>query len=371
MASGGIGHRLIAGRQEIIEEWLRRISAIPALAKLPPAALVDHMPEFLHELAVASLGDSVAARRAYERLISGHALQRLGFGVELATLLEEYAVLRQVVLGYLLRGPSPESVRDPLLEVDRALDLAIGASVRAFAARRDEVREQFVSMLGHDLRGPLQALILGAENILRQPDCTAPMHARAATAIRRSAERMNRLVSDLVDFARGQLGGGIPAVPVTCDMGELCREVADELRTAHPERSIAVTATGDLVGSWDRDRLVQAMVNLVANAVQHGRDPIEIRAFEARDRQAVTTEIHNSGPPIPEDAIPRLFEPFRPGGGAPRRGLGLGLFIVQQIALAHGAECIVRSTEASGTTFSIEWPRSPLSEVSRPYQRRA
>jgi signal transduction histidine kinase len=173
----------------------------------------------------------------------------------------------------------------------------------------------------------------------------------------------------MIDFARGQLGGGIPAVPVTCDMGEVCHEVVDELQIAHPGRELSVETSGDLKGSWDRDRLIQALSNLVSNALIHGRDPITVCAFEAPDHEAVTTEVHNAGPPIPAELIPTLFEAFRHGRTDARGGLGLGLFIVQQIALAHGGDCRVRSSEAEGTTFSIEWPRAPLAEVPRPYQQ--
>lgn len=363
-----IGRRLIALRTEIVEEWRHRVAALPGLARLPPSAIVDHLPEFLYELAYASSGSSEATRRAYERLISGHTLQRLGFGVELATLLEEYAVLRQVILAHLLRAGPAELHQDDLLQLDRTLDLAIVGSVRTFAARRDELRDQFVGMLAHDLRSPLQALIVGAETILRQADCGVPAHERAAAAIRRSAERMRRLISDVIDFARGQLGGGIPAIPVTCDMGEVCREIVDEMRVVHPARALTVVASGDLIGSWDRDRLLQALSNLVSNALIHGSDPIEIRAFEDAERQAVTTEVRNAGPPIPEEMMPGLFDPFRRGKAAKPGGLGLGLHIVQQIALAHGAECRVRSSAGEGTTFSIRWPRAPLTEVPRPYQ---
>jgi signal transduction histidine kinase len=363
-----IGRELVASRAEIIEDWRRRIAELPELRRLPDSAIVDHMPEFLYELARAIVGDPDATQQVYERIISGHALQRLGFGVSLATLLEEYAALRQVILAHLLRAAPVESLREELLELDRTLELAIGGSIRAFAAQRDEQREHFISVLGHDLRGPLQALSMGAENILRRPDCGEPLHARAAAAMRRSAERMGRLISDVIDFARGKLGGGIPSVPQTCDMGEVCREVVDELLVAHPDRQLSLLLDGDLVGSWDRDRVVQAIANLVANALAHGADPITVRAFVAPDRQTVTTEVHNHGPAIPPEMIPHLFDAYRRGKTSAPGGLGLGLYIVQQIALAHGGECFVRSTEEEGTTFSIQWPRAPLGEVPRPYQ---
>jgi signal transduction histidine kinase len=166
---------------------------------------------------------------------------------------------------------------------------------------------------------------------------------------------MGRMISDLVDFSLGELGGGIPCVPETADLGEICREAVDGLRASHPERAIALEATGAFIGSFDHDRVAQVISNLVTNAVVHGGDPITIRVHEASDH--VVTEVHNLGTAIAAEALPSLFDPFRRGPRARRGGLGLGLYIVQQIALAHGATCIVDSTNDHGTTFRIAWPR--------------
>jgi signal transduction histidine kinase len=354
--------RLLASRDEITEEWLQRVAAFPELQRLSKAAVLDHMPEFLSELAGADAEDPAATRRACERLITGHALQRLGFGVSVSTLLDEYSALREVLLHHLLRAVPAGGDPADILEIERMLDLSISESIRMFAAQRDEVRQQLIGVLGHDLRGPLQALLGGAEKILRQPGCGVPAHAHAAAAIRNTAERMSRLIADIIDFTLGQLGRAIPAFPVVCDMGEVCREVVDELRVAHPDRMLSVVTEGNLIGSWDRDRVVQAISNLVSNALIHGSDPITLRAFEDPDREAVTTEVHNAGPPIPAELIPHLFDAYRRGKPA-GNGLGLGLYIVQQIAHAHGGACTVRSSEREGTTFSIRWPRTMLAEA--------
>jgi signal transduction histidine kinase len=354
-------------RERITNQCLEAIAKIPEVAHLPKAGLVDHMPEFLLELSNWVSGDRQAAERAYLHLAQGHALQRLGHGVDLGPLLVEYQLLREVLLTELGTIVDPKG----LVDINRALDLAISESVKRFAMHREEIRERFVSILGHDLRNPLMALTLAAETILTTPDCTQPAHARLASAIRKGGERMGRMIGDLVDFALGQLGGGIPAVPQTCDMGDICREAVDELRATHSDRDIKLTSKGHLVGSFDRDRVVQVISNLVANALVHGNDPITVRVFEAPDRQHIVTEVHNEGPPIPVETQKMLFDPFRRGAKAKRGGLGLGLYIVQQIALAHGAICTVESLpENGGTTFRIRWPRAPLGEVARPYQEK-
>lgn len=358
-------------RAQITEAWRKRVSTLPNVSRIPSPSVADHIPEFLHELATWLAGKTESPSQAYGRLVQGHALQRLSYGISLATLLDEYMILREVILTELLAVESDADVRAALVDVNLALDGAIAQSVHAFAARREEVRERFVSILGHDLRNPLQALMLGAEQILANPACGQPAHARLASAIHRGADRMARMIRDLVDFALGHLGGGIPTVLATCDMGEICRECVDELRAAHPDRTLALSVRGDLKGSWDRDRVLQLISNLVSNALVHGHDPISVKVWEEADREAVVVAVHNGGPPIPADAVPTLFEPFRRGAKASRGGLGLGLYIVNQIALAHGATVEVTSTVEEGTMFTLRWPRTPLTVVPRPDQPQA
>ena len=354
---------IVEHRAQITSIWRRRAETIPEIASLPPGVLVDHLPEFLHELARWVDGEREARDRAYLHLTQGHAMTRLGHGVDLGTLLVEYQILREVLLTEILANVPTDA--NGIVGVNRALDLAVSEAVRRFALHRDEIRERFIGILGHDLRNPLMALTLAAETILATPNCTQPAHARLASAIRKGGDRMSRMISDLVDFALGQLGGGIPAVPQSCDMGEICREAADELRATHPDRDIKLELRGDLRGAFDRDRLVQVISNLVANALVHGHDPIVVRVYESDDRQFVVTDVHNAGPAISAETIATIFDPFRRGAKAKRGGLGLGLYIVQQIALAHGAHCTIESNE-QGTTFRIPWPRAPLDQVSRP-----
>lgn len=363
-ATGDVARFIAKNREQITEVWHARVAKLPDLATLPPSVVVDHLPEFLLELSRWIAGDTEASQRAYVLLVQGHALTRLGHGVGLDTLLAEYQVLRELILEHVLDEAHDD--KRGIIALDRAFDLAFAEAVRRFTMHRDEVRERFVGILGHDLRNPLMALTLAAETILETP-CSQSGHARLAAAIRKGGERMSRMNSDLVDFALGQLGGGIPALPQTCDMADICREAVDEMRATHPDRDIKLDTTGHLAGSWDRDRVIQVISNLVANALLHGEDPIRARAYESDDRQFVITEVTNEGAPIPAELIGGLFDPFRRGARAKKGGLGLGLYIVQQIALAHGARVDVEST-ADGTTFRIAWPRAPLDEVARPDQ---
>jgi PAS domain S-box-containing protein len=218
----------------------------------------------------------------------------------------------------------------------------------------EEARERFIGILGHDLRNPLSAIVTGVE-VLANADPPAPV-ARTIERIRRSASRMDAMIRDVLDFARGRLGGGIPIRPERCDLGRIASEEVDEMKQASPGRVIELEVMGDLSGDWDVDRVEQLLSNLIGNAVRHGSDPIRIAARNAGDHVIVT--VHNRGRPIPAPMLPCLFEPFQQGvspeGSA---GLGLGLYIAREIVHAHRGTIQVSSTEALGTTFTIELPR--------------
>jgi signal transduction histidine kinase len=218
-----------------------------------------------------------------------------------------------------------------------------------------ELREQFIAVLGHDLRNPLFAVNFGAERLLRK-------HSNPATDplvrhILASGQRASQLVEDVLDFARGRMGSGIALHLNDCvDLQEALQQVVAEMQSVHPQRLIHADI-GDLSGVYgDRERLMQLLSNLVANAVHHGNQnsPVYVTAQIERDHLFLT--VKNAGQ-ISEQALPRLFQPFsRPVSGTPQAGLGLGLYIVKQIADAHGAELHVTTHAQYGTQFSFSLP---------------
>jgi signal transduction histidine kinase len=218
-----------------------------------------------------------------------------------------------------------------------------------------ELREQFIAVLGHDLRNPLFAISASAEMLLRKlPDAANLQRARN---ILTSARRATKLVDDVLDFARGALGRGIPVNIEPCpDLADALRHVISEVQSIHPDRTIA-SSIGDLHSvHCDRERVAQLLSNLVANAVAHGDPdgPIDISA-QINEGQFVLS-VKNQGL-IAEDALPHLFRPYsRPASGTPRTGLGLGLYIASQIAQSHGGKLDVVSTEQQGTTFTFSLP---------------
>lgn len=224
-----------------------------------------------------------------------------------------------------------------------------------------ELREQFIAVLGHDLRNPLFAITAGAELLVKRLG-----DARSRTIaehILASGRRATELVRDVLDFARGRLGNGIMVNIQPCpDLDTALRQVASELQRVYPQRVIRLHID-DLSGMCcDRERITQLLSNLLANALNHGdaNSPVDVSA--RIEQQVFTLGVHNQGAPIAPAVMAQLFQPFsRPLDGTPQSGLGLGLYIANQIALAHGGRMEVVSSREAGTLFSL---RLPLDRVA-------
>jgi two-component system sensor histidine kinase/response regulator len=228
--------------------------------------------------------------------------------------------------------------------------------------RRDvalAAKDRDIAMLAHDLQSPLTVIELAAQLQLNE-DYDALRFRSAAGRIARSCGRMTEMIRSLTEYAR--VGhGALPIVQAPMDIGELCEEIVADFRSSHPERAIALSCSGDLEGEWDRDRLYQALSNLIGNALKHGTGMVTVRAMDAGS--AVQIAVHNEGPPIPTEVLPVIFKPFE-RGTLDRTGLGLGLYIVQEIVKAHQGDVSTTSSTDSGTMFSIELPRHGLQTQS-------
>ncbi|WP_394824048.1 ATP-binding protein [Pendulispora albinea] len=237
----------------------------------------------------------------------------------------------------------------------------IGTVLDITERRREvEFRERFVGMLGHDLRQPLSVVNYASETLLKQglPNDSLELVRRVV----RSGDRMNRMIRDLLDFARGRQGGGIPVARKSLDLHELMRHLVDEIATVNPARTIELAVDGDGSGHWDPDRMAQVFQNLLCNAVTYGAADTPIYVVMVEEGRFLETTITNYGPPIPKSELGQLFSPYRRGGRARSaerlpRGLGLGLYIAQEIVLAHGGSIEATSDSDSGTTFTVLLPR--------------
>ncbi|VWX53084.1 HAMP domain-containing sensor histidine kinase [Novosphingobium sp. 9U] len=224
-------------------------------------------------------------------------------------------------------------------------------------------REQFMAMLGHDLRNPLASVQAGVAMLRSKPD-----EERTALILDRmqgSVDRMALLIDDILDFSRGRLGDGIALDFVACDVGALVVQVVDELAAHHPARELVIDCDTEASVFCDPKRVSQLISNLVGNALTHGSpdEPVTVRC--RTDHGVLEISVTNAGDEISPGAQARLFQPFERGGQSDaRHGLGLGLFIAATIAKAHNGELNVTSSPEE-TCFTFAMPRRLL-DAPRP-----
>ncbi|OZI42431.1 hybrid sensor histidine kinase/response regulator [Bordetella genomosp. 5] len=218
------------------------------------------------------------------------------------------------------------------------------------------VNEMFMAVLSHDLRTPLQSITIAATLLQRQID--AARVSSIAGRMLQSSERMARMIEDLLDVTRIRQTGGLTVTPTRLSMQTLVQRTLDEVQTGHPDRLIEMHLDGNPLGTWDGERMCQVLANLVGNAIHHGDPAVPVRVqIDGGAIDRVTVTVSNGGT-IPPDLLPHLFNPFRGGERRPgeHQGLGLGLFIAQQIVITHGG-CIEAGSRDGITSFRVELPR--------------
>ena len=218
------------------------------------------------------------------------------------------------------------------------------------------LREQFIAVLGHDLRTPLSAIRMSADLLETKIEDKRSLNFIAA--IRNSSVRMGVLIENILDFARGRLGGGIPVQrKLVDDLQRTLRMTLEEVQVSHPQATFIHRLDVPTGVYCDALRISQLLSNLLGNAVTHGSisEPIVLNAWAENDEFVIS--LTNQGTPIAPHLIPLLFEPFsRSEAGQRCEGLGLGLYIASQIATAHNGSLSVTSDSESGTCFVARFP---------------
>ena len=228
--------------------------------------------------------------------------------------------------------------------------------LHAEADTRATFAEQMIGIVSHDLRNPISAIQMGAA-LLNDGELSEHQR-RTVERITRATERATGLLGDLLDFTAARLGGGIRVKPVGISLHDVVAETLEELRLANPGREIRQTRTGNGDCYGDGARIAQVVGNLVANAITYGDRLLPIIVMTTTGERC-SVAVHNWGEPIPLEFQSKLFEPMTRGshGSANRtRSVGLGLYIVREIARALGGDATVTSNPVDGTTFLVSWP---------------
>jgi len=256
---------------------------------------------------------------------------------------------------------------DDVIRFNEAIDQALAESITFFSAHVTKSRNLLLGMLSHDLRSPLQTIQMTAQYLRELQSSDDVGHA--AVRLINSGARMQELLDDLIDYNRTELGLGIRVSPkADVDLGAVCAEELDLIRAAYPERTVELHVAGVCRGAWDGGRIQQLVNNLVVNAIHYGDDEqttvVAVRGEEAE----VHISVANAGRTIDRDTLAHLFEPLRRGTAGSRTndaGLGLGLYISNEIAKAHGGGITVTS-EDERTVFAVRLPRHRQDPAGRP-----
>lgn len=255
------------------------------------------------------------------------------------------------------RAWQAENERTQSLEREQQARQAV-ETLEAETRQRADFERQLIGMVSHDLRSPLSAIALTAGGLKRLATDERQQHG--LQRIRQSADRATRLIHDLLDFTRARQGQGIPVERKSADLHELVRTVVAEVRAAHPERAVELTHSGEGAGQWDPHRLEQVVSNLLSNALQYSPSGTGVHVDTQGEGDTVVLRVHNTGTPIPSELLPLLFEPMERGTApvdSASRSIGLGLYIVRHLVLAHAGTVEVHSTPIEGTTFTVRLPR--------------
>jgi signal transduction histidine kinase len=367
-------------REHILVAWEAFARELPAAVSMDVAALRDHAGAMLDTIARdldqaqteqqridKSRGARDAPQDADGNAASLHGLGRAASGFSIESMPAEFRALRASVITLWReeqQHAGPEEL-EAITRFNEAIDQAIAESVARYMREVETTRDRFLAVLGHDLRTPL-GVVLTSSQFLRETADLNDAQRTVVAGMERSGRRMIELVRNLLDLALTRLGSGIPVEPAEMDLGVLVRDVAAEVGASNPGARITVETRGPLGGRWDKERLAQAVTNLVANAVQHGTRDGLIRVAACGDEPGtVTVSVANEGPAIPHDRIAGIFDAMKEtGSGEDRQHLGLGLYIVDKIVEAHAGSVDLHSSDKEGTTVVVSLPRDRVAHPS-------
>lgn len=364
---------ILANLEAILQRWEDFARSLEAGRLMSVAALRNDAEQMLRFIASDMVSEQSGKQQRAKSLGLGpqlpdgqqsaahdHGKARAVEHFSLTEMVSEYRALRASVTQMWLDAVAPDHENIvQLVRFNEAVDQLLAESAVRFTAKLESDSDLFTASVGHDLRNPLNAVLMSAQ-LLRASGTLSDRERNAAVRIEQSVTRIVGMVRDLEDFARTRVGGLLRFELEQCDIGELCRNMTDEIRASHPDRQIVFSQSGDTNVIVDQKRVAQLLSNLVANAIQHGSNDAVVTVRLVGQERFVRIQVHNEGAIEPSE-IKYIFDPLHRGRKTRQQdnpgGLGLGLYIAERIALAHGGSIDVTSSEAAGTEFVVHLPR--------------
>lgn len=342
-----------ARKNAVLASWQREVLRdVAELAQLSERLLVDPVEVVVDRITEWLTGAPDRAE-SLAHAVEAHTVQRFRHGFAIDTVVHEYARLRRCM----------REVSDVPLgtQLDDAVDAATACATKHYLLQREELRDRFIGVLAHDLRSPLACVTMASEILLASE--RTPRERSLLELVLESSDRMQRMVNDVLAWARENAGNTFPIQTSAQDMAMILRQVAQETQLAYGDHAIILDMSGDLRGLLDRDRVHQLITNLVRNAIEHGTGTAYVEAHEAEEGETIILVVRNRGP-FRASSISDITDPFR-RRKRPSNARGLGLYIVDQIARAHGATVEMTAMDED-TAITIRWPtrRRPASVVA-------
>ncbi len=361
---------LYENREQILEEWMKRVKAeVPLARSIDNPILVNTIPLFIAKLAETLCEDAGQESTVdTSNLAQEHGGERARitrYGPD--QLIQEYIILREVIAGKLATLTTLKDRETRIIQT--AIDLAIQEAMNVFFMVHGRIREQFVATLTHDLRNPIGAVKGAAEEIhevLKEKlsDASVADATDLCDRILRSAKRADRMIQDMLDASVVQTGERLNLQLTSCNVADIVAKAVAELPAKMKSRLKVESQPVD--GWWDAEAMQRSVENLVSNAFKYGdaSRPVTVTVGHAHER--VMISVHNFGNPIPSESRENIFQVFRRTESAQKgaaKGWGIGLALARTTAERSGGSLGVESSLEKGTTFTIDVPQD-----SRPYQ---
>lgn len=359
-------------REKILAESSAYARSLPALDDASLAVLRDHLPLILDIICEdlrspqnrdqsiqKSLGH--APDSSAETPARTHGTMRAKSGLSIEQVVAEYRVLRSCVLRLWVEDNRLGAHDiDDIMRFNEAIDQAIAESVAYYSAEVEKWRNIFISIIGHDLRNPLGAMLMTGELLSR---VTTGRAAEYVQAVLRDGRRMTNLLDSLLDYNNFSLGRGMVIQRARADLAGECEQELEILRRAFPHRQFSISLKGNTSGLFDSSRVREALANLISNAVQYSPDDSVIGVDVTGTDATVEISTVNVANAISPETLLTLFDPLQrlPQHEAQTGNLGLGLFIVREIARAHHGTASASAIEG-GIRFTLSLPRAEVAE---------